>query len=102
MYRPDHGDVEQKHSFAPGTILRCAAVFGMLLLLLFGKVRLYEQKEQCRRLRQSVEQQQTELQELWQELQNEVPLRTRAEELGMEEIDPQEVVVLHITETRGK
>lgn len=102
MYHPDHGDVEQKYGFAPGTVLRCAAVFGMLLLLLFGKVRLYEQKEQARRLQQSVEQQQTELQELRKELQNEVPLRTRAEDLGMEEIDPQEVVVLHITGTPGK
>lgn len=102
MYRPDPGDVEQKHSLAPGTILWCAAVFGMLLLLVFGKVRLYEQKENLRRLRQSVEQQQTELRELRQELQNEVPLRTRAEDLGMEETDPQEVVVLHITGLRGK
>lgn len=95
-------DVEHEHRIAPGTILRLVTVFGMLLLLLAGNVRLYEKKEEVRSLSQTLTQQQEELQELQQELKQKEPLRTQAEALGMEEFDPQKVTILHIKAPRGK
>lgn len=95
-------DVEQEHCITPGTVLCLMTVFGMLVLLLAGNVRLYEKREEARSLSQTLTQQQQELQELQQELQQKEPLRTRAEALGMEEIDPQKVTVLHIKTPRGK
>ena len=102
MSNPRNRDVEQKRSLEPGTILRLWAVFGMLLLLLAGNVSLYEKKEEARLLNQELQQKQQELSELRQELSKKEPLRAQAEALGLEEIDPKKVRILHIKSPRGK
>lgn len=96
MSQESKRDVENARGLSPGMLLRCMAVFGMLLLLLAGNVRLYEQREEVRCLSQNLTQQQQELQELQQELAKKEPLSVRAEALGMEKIDPQKVRILHI------
>lgn len=102
MSHPQDRDVQRKHSLKPGTVLCFAAVFGMLLLLLAGNVTLYEKKEEQRRLAQELQEQKQELSELRQELDRKVPLRTQAEALGLEEIDPKRVRVLHVKAPRGE
>ena len=102
MSHPEDRDVEQPRGVSPGTILCFGTVFALLLLLLLGSVRLYEKKEDARCLSQELSVQQEELQELRQELDQKEPLRSRAEALGMEELDPKKVTVLHINTPGGK
>ena len=102
MSHPEERDVEQPCGVAPGTILCFGAVFALLLLLLLSGVRLYEKKEEARHLTQELTQQQEELQKLRQELEQKEPLRSRAEALGMEEMDPEKVTILHIDPIEGK
>lgn len=102
MSHETNRDVEQERCITPGTVLCVVTVFGLLLLLLAGNVRLYENRETVRNLSQTLTERQQELEELQQELKQKEPLRTRAEALGMEELDPQKVTVLHIKSPRGK
>lgn len=102
MSHPPDRDVERKHSLEPGTVLCFVAVFGMLLLLLAGHVTLYEKKEEMRCLAQELQEQKQELSKLRQELDQKEPLQTQAEALGLEEIDPKRVRILHIKAPQGE
>ena len=89
-------EVEKKRQTGLGAVLLWVSVFAMVLALLAGNVRLYEKKEQTRQLEQQLEQQQAELQELRRAAMKRSDLRKQAQALGMTEVDPVKIKVLHV------
>lgn len=92
-------EVEKKRRAAPGTLLLCVCVFAMAIALLLGNVRLYERREQSRQMKEQLEEQEAELQELRQAVAKDTGLRQQAEVLGLAEPDPAEIRILHVRGT---
>lgn len=85
-------EVEHKARTGPGTLLTGLAVFAAVLMLLAGKVRLYELRQETAALQTELEQRREELAEL-----PDLPdLYRRAVALGLETPAPEEIVILHL------
>ncbi len=92
MNRGPIQEVEKKRRVSLRGLLPVLAVFALLVVLLWSDARLYEKREENRRLEEELEQRREELAELEQTQD----LRQRAEELGLREVDPSAVRELHI------
>lgn len=92
MSRGPIQEVERKRRLSLRGLLPVLAVFAVLVVLLWSDARLYEKREENRRLESELEQRQEEL----AELKKTQDLRQRAEDLGLREVDPSAVRELHI------
>lgn len=81
-------DVEKTRKLRPGALLLGLAIFGMLVLLVTGNVRLY-------RLRQENEVLEEEIQEL-EESANQQQWKQQALDLGLQTPTPDQTVILHL------
>lgn len=92
MSRGPIQEVEKKRRVSLRVLLPVLAVFAVLVVLLWSDARLYEKREENRKLEGELEQRQEAL----AELEKDQDLRQRAEELGLQEPDPDAVRELHI------
>lgn len=89
-------EVEQKRRVGSGTLFVGLTIFVMALTMLTGNVKLYELRQESQELKKTLEERQEELAELKREIADLPDLDARARALGLREVDPAEVEVLHI------
>ena len=90
------GDVEQNWGLRSGTLLVGLVIFGMALALLWGNVAWYELRQENLRLETELEQRENALKEMKITEDCDAALYQRAENMGLNLVDPAEVQVLHI------
>lgn len=96
MLRTPIREVEHKRSIDLKIILIGLAIFCMALTLLSSKVKLYELRQERQELEDKLEEQQESLDALQREAAELPDLYQRAKALGLQEIDPDTVEILHI------
>jgi type II secretory pathway pseudopilin PulG len=82
----------ERERLQPGGLVLAVAVFGMLILLVVGNVRLYG-------LRQENQALENEIQEQEETIQQQRQWKQQALDLGLQTPEPQQTVILHLRGT---
>lgn len=91
-------DVKQNRKLQPGSFLYGLAALAVLAVLIFGYAGVYQLRLENKALEEEIRALDQEKQEIQKRFPGDAAIRAMAEELGMREPDPWDVIILPVRE----